>query len=234
MSILKTPWAVTLVILYGLGGCNRKDAPTTGPTSNPDAGPQVVAAPPVDTGEPMVPSARDPDPIRPIDAGPPDWYTCKVPQDCVVVPAGRCCARCDPIQFVGYSSVNVAHKDDFMAYQGCANTTCPCPPRAQNIPYSDANFFALCQQHRCVAVDLRRSQYAQCKSSADCGLRWGLGCCEGCGDSELVTYNPKSTLLADICPVKRKCPAVTPECRAMRHPSAAGECAVGYCQLTDF
>jgi hypothetical protein len=234
MSTFQTRRAMTLVILFGLCGCDRKSAPTNEPMSSHDADPAVLAAPPVDTGKSVAPSTRDTNPIRPIDAGLPDWYKCKVPQDCVVVSAGRCCAPCDPIQFVGYSAVNVAHKDDFMAYQGCANATCPCPSRVQNVPFSDANFFALCQQHRCVAVDLRYSQYAQCQSSADCALRRGLGCCEGCGDAELVTYNPKSTLLADICPVKRKCPPATPECRAMRNPSAAGECAAGYCQLADY
>jgi hypothetical protein len=212
-------------------GCDRKDSAPKNESPEPSSAPSPQ---PVQTAEPVATAWVDPNPIRPVDAGPPDWYKCQRPDDCVVVPAGRCCALCNPIPFEGYSAVHVKHKDDFMAFQGCATTTCePCPPRQKGVPRSDTNFFALCEKHRCVAIDLRYSKYSQCKTNADCGVRWGLGCCEGCGDEDLVIYNPKSTLNADVCPVKRKCPPTPPECLAERRPSNGGECAGGFCQHHD-
>jgi hypothetical protein len=64
-------------------------------------------------------------------------------------------------------------------------------------------------------------------------FRFGLKCCEGCGDRDLITYNPASTLVRDICPTKVKCPPVAAECKGYRHPQQNPECVVNRCQLSD-
>jgi hypothetical protein len=168
------------------------------------------------------------------DAGPAEWYACTKPDDCVVVPEGRCCTPCDPVAFRGYTAVNAKHKADFVAHEGCASTTCPtCPVPDLHNPRSDSNFLAQCREGKCVAVDLRYSVYSQCKTHADCTLRRGVGCCESCGDKDLVTFNPASSLLADMCPTKTKCPPTSPACLANRSAHRASECVAGFCQLAD-
>jgi hypothetical protein len=167
--------------------------------------------------------------------GPSEWYACKKSEECAVMYEDHCCMPdCDPLVFKGYTAINAKYRTEFVARLGCSNTKCDCPPIPEGIPRSDSNFFALCQQSRCVAVDLRRSKYAECETAKDCALRFGLGCCEGCGDKDLVTYNPKSTLTAEICSTKEpKCPPVPPACLAKRHSYQNAECAVNYCQLSD-
>jgi hypothetical protein len=121
-----TNFSTTLatITLLGFLGCDRK-APvpaTEGPA------PSASAAPPAEAPAPVATEWVDPNPIRPIDAGPPDWYKCQRPDECVVVTAGRCCAPCNAVPFEGYSAVNVKHKDDFMAFK--VADTCPCPRAA--------------------------------------------------------------------------------------------------------
>jgi hypothetical protein len=198
----------------------------------PPAPPAPLALP--EAAPPTPPAAAEEPPAAPKDAGPDEWYTCKKPEDCVVVPEGRCCTPCDPVAFRGYTAVNVKHKADFAAHEGCARTTCPtCPVPDLHNPRSDSNFLALCRDARCVAVDLRYSPYSQCKTHADCALRRGVGCCEACGDKDLVTYNPQSSLLSEMCPTKVKCAPPSPACLANRSPLRASECVAGYCQLAD-
>ena len=95
------------------------------------------------------------------------------------------------------------------------------------------SILALCQEGKCVAVDLRYSKYSKCETFKDCSLRFGLGCCEGCGDEDLVTYNPKSGLNTEICATTGKCPPVSPVCLANRAPHQNAECVLNQCQLSD-
>jgi hypothetical protein len=171
----------------------------------------------------------------PRDPGPAEWYACRKNEDCELVPHGRCCSACNPINFEGnYTAVNTKFKAEYTAHEGCTDTKCPhCPPPQLDYPRTDTNFFALCQENKCAAIDLRFSKYAQCQTEKDCIFRFGLGCCEGCGDHDLVTYNPASTLVRDVCPIKQKCPPVSAECKALRHPQQPPECVLNRCQLSD-
>jgi hypothetical protein len=166
---------------------------------------------------------------------PPEWLACSKPQDCTLVNFGQCCAICNPFHFEGhYTSINRKFKDDYAARHGCNEVKCPqCPPEQPDYPRTSANFFSLCQEGRCQAVDLRFSKYEACTTAKDCVFRFGLGCCEGCGDHDLVTYNPASGLDRDVCPQKPKCPHVSAECRGYRRPQQPPECVVERCQLSD-
>jgi hypothetical protein len=167
---------------------------------------------------------------------PADWITCTKNEDCTLVNWGRCCAPCDPLNFEGhYTAINVKHTIDWPNHEGCQNPQCPqCPAFQPDYPRASMNFFTLCQEGKCVAIDLRFSQYSHCETAKDCRWRFGLGCCEGCGDGELVTYNPASSLDRDVCPNKpQKCPPVSADCKANRHPQQPPECVANRCQLSD-
>jgi hypothetical protein len=227
--------AQTMVVVVWMAGirCDKPKATSTASTSSPVAKENGSTALSSEQDAQPAASAELPKPAK--DAGPPDWYTCKRADECTVVYEDACCLPdCDPLVFKGYTAVNAKHRADFIGHIGCADTECPvCPTPPQGIPRSDSNFFALCQQGRCVAVDLRFSKYSECKTLKDCALRFGLGCCEGCGDKDLVTYNPASTLAAELCPTKPKCPPVAPACLARRHSYQNAECALNHCQLSD-
>jgi hypothetical protein len=218
--------AIVLVTLALGIHCESRKSETVPTPPAPAAPAAFEAAPP--------PPAAGEAPAAAKDAGPDEWYACAKPDDCVVVPEGRCCTSCDPVAFRGYTAVSVKHKTAFAAHEGCAAATCPtCPVPDLHTPRSDSNFLAMCRRGRCVAVDLRYSPYSQCATHADCALRRGVGCCEGCGDKDLVTFNPKSALLADMCPAKVKCAPPSPACLANRGAGRAAECVAGYCQLAD-
>jgi len=224
--------AIVLVTLALGLHCETKKSETTQAPATTVPAPAPPPAPAQPEAAPGV--AAEEAPAAPKDAGPDEWYTCKKADDCVVVPEGRCCTSCDPVAFRGYTAVSSKHRSDFAAHEGCARATCPvCPVPDLHNPRSDSNFLAMCREGRCVAVDLRYSPYSECKTHADCALRRGVGCCESCGDKDLVTYNPKSSLLLDVCPSKAKCPPLSPACVANRSPLRAAECVAGYCQLAD-
>src|SRR5262245_46715027 len=106
MSTSKAAWAMPFALVLSASlGCNKKPpTPTTEAPSPADA--SAVNAPPEETAQPVVPLPAPSNPVREVDAGPPEWYTCQTLKDCIVVPAGRCCPDCDPLPFVGYSAVN--------------------------------------------------------------------------------------------------------------------------------
>jgi hypothetical protein len=219
--------SVLVPVTLSLAALHCKDHASTTTASTSEA----VKQPDSNDATPPIPSAS----AAPKEPPPAEWFACTKNEDCVLVNHGRCCAPCDPLNFAGYyTSVNAKFKSEHVAYEGCDKARCPeCPPIVNDYPRADSNFFALCQEKRCVAVDLRFSKYSECKSAKDCVWRFGLGCCEGCGDSELVTYNPASSLEHDICPTKPRCPPVTAACRARRHPQQPPECVVNRCQLSD-
>jgi hypothetical protein len=232
MNRFEVEKALVVVLLSLVLRCDRKATTSGGEPAASASAAAVASAPPTPAAAPPVPPAEPETTAK--DAGPDEWYACRKAEDCVVVPEGRCCTPCDPVAFRGYTSVHSKHKKDFIAHEGCAATTCPaCPVPDLHTPRSDSNFFARCKEGRCVAVDLRYSPYSQCKTHQDCALRRGVGCCEGCGDKELVTFNPASSLLADVCPTKAKCPPPTATCLSNRSPLRSAECVAGYCQLSD-
>ena len=227
--------ALVAAVLFAGLHCDRSKPTPSAENSDPLAKQAPSAAPsaaaPVEEMASAAPTASS---APPKDAGPDEWYACNKPQDCVLVSEGRCCAPCDPVLFAGYTAVNAKHKAHFVAHEGCSAATCPkCPTPIAGMPRSDANFFPLCRDGRCVAVDLRYSKYSVCQTHKDCALRFGLGCCQGCGDRDLVTFNPASSLDADLCPTKPKCPPPSAKCLADRNPNRAAECVGNYCQLTD-
>src|SRR5438045_1427026 len=170
---------VAIILIAGLCCSKPKDTGTAS-TATPLAPEDSAATAPTS-------SAQAPMATRDAGPGPDEWYTCKKPEECTLVYENECCLPdCDPLSFAGYVAVNAKHRADFVGHIGCADAKCArCPTPMPDVPRSDANFFALCQQGRCTAVDLRYSKYNECKTVKDCALRFGLGCCEACGDKDL-------------------------------------------------
>jgi hypothetical protein len=231
MSKTRRTFTAILVLVVGSIHCDKKPEPIANTSESIGAKNAPAPASSTTDASPVAPSTRAKD----AGPAPETWYACRKADDCTMVPEGDCCPACDPLIFAGYTAVNAKHKDDFLAHEGCNTVTCPkCPPLSPQVPRSSSNFFVLCQKGRCVATDLRMSKYTECKSDDDCKMRWGLRCCDGCSDSELVAYNPASSLLSDICPPKKpQCPPVTPACAADRSPRDHAYCVGGYCQLSD-
>ena len=203
---MKLDVVLLLSMLVSCSSCDKRETSPAPPSASQPllrgAGSATVSAPTIGAASSASASAETPPP--PKDAGPDEWYSCTKNEDCVLAFEGRCCpTSCDPVGFDGYTAVSAKYKAQFVAHEKCAEVKCPtCPPPFLGNPRNDANFFPLCKSKRCVAVNLRESPYSQCKTTRDCKMRFGIGCCEGCGDKDLVVYNPASTLEADTCPVK--------------------------------
>lgn len=124
--------------------------------------------------------------------GNPNYDVCKVPSDCVVTGTG-CCGICDSAnitlndliaynkQYAGQLqcgvALDVAGNPSGGAAAPIACAPCPPPPAGQGtLKY----FVPDCVAGQCAVQDLRTSAVTACKTSAECKLRHGTGCCEGC------------------------------------------------------
>ena len=88
--------------------------------------------------------------------------------------------------------MNSRFEDAYRSYICQGSVACgPCAVPPPGILSAQANFVALCQSGRCQAVDLRNSKFSECKTSADCELQYGTGCCGGCGNEDLIAVNPR-------------------------------------------
>jgi hypothetical protein len=203
---------LAIVSLSACGGRESAGSATTGDPT-PDAGAASVDASAMST--------------------PSDWLACSKSSECTLVPAAACCSSCHPTDISEFAAVSTSHTADFAARLGCAGTSCGACPAPTPDPQIATNFIALCQSGQCAAVDLRFSKYAACTTKADCAFVWGLGCCEGCDDSELVVLNPNAGLHQELCPVEPPCEPPDPACVGRRNPRRTLECVASLCQLSD-
>jgi hypothetical protein len=159
-----------------------------------------------------------------------DYDTCQVATDCVLGYRG-CCGVCDGPDLTA---------DDFLAYnqryeaqvrmQECGGgVNCgPCPtiePRTNIRPY----FVPNCVHGECVVEDIRESDVTACEIAADCRLRNGTSCCEGCGDGNFVAVARDGGLQKLVCgephPICLDCAAVPPD-GLEAQCSSQGHCVV--------
>jgi hypothetical protein len=134
---------------------------------------------------------------------PVDWYACR-PGECTLVEKGCCGAGCEPVRLDAFDAVNHQYYTDYNTARnnacsangyGCPDIACIEPPPGQaNRPY----YAALCEAGRCAPVDIRQSFLTACKQDSDCYLRWGTGCCEGCG-GELVALSKLVDFYGAVC-----------------------------------
>jgi hypothetical protein len=126
---------------------------------------------------------------------------CNVPSDCVLV-TPDCCGVCDgpyltTISFDAYNRqyaglVGCGVVTDTIAFGGSPGVgnlpaggvgNIGCPPCAAPAPGQGTlkYFMPDCVAGICQVIDVRTSNLSLCKTAADCRLRNGTSCCEGCG-----------------------------------------------------
>lgn len=127
-----------------------------------------------------------------------DFVACDANTVCILTSPG-CCQSCTGNDLSQYVAINAAKADAYFEHV-CPEPT-PCPGCD---PLIDPNFFAYCEAGSCVAADVRTHAVSACATDADCRLRNGASCCEGCGPSELsviavaTTANPQLASLVCV------------------------------------
>jgi hypothetical protein len=163
------------------------------------------------------------------------WTACGPADSCVLETVSCCGPGCEPVPLSAFTAINSKSVADYQkSHPVCPCLMMPCqnvPPELRNVP----NYMATCEQGQCTAIDIRASALTACTSSADCYLRWGTGCCAGCG-TDVVAFSSKANVQTTLCaggPVA--CPAIA--CPLPAGYSAvcnsSGHCAVNYPHVVD-
>ncbi|MGK3984913.1 BPTI/Kunitz domain-containing protein [Sorangium sp. So ce136] len=158
--------------------------------------------------------------------GVPDMDACEAPADCVLVSPG-CCAACDPVDARAFVAVHRAAAEDYRESTGCGDVACgPCPDVGATERTSQY-FTAACESGRCVVVDVREAPLTQCADDAECVLRDGLGCCEGCDGTDIVALNQSADIRGLVCPDDF---GACPPCAPVYPPGMTAVCSEGRCR----
>ncbi|MBX3276203.1 MAG: hypothetical protein KF729_38475 [Sandaracinaceae bacterium] len=157
------------------------------------------------------------------DAGAAGYDACRVPSECVVVPAS-CCGACGAARRGDAVAVSVARADAYRAVACGGDPTCPAcfsPP--------DPTLVATCEADRCVVVDLSRHPASECAASSDCRVR-ASACCE-CGatisESTVVAVSNEAAYAALVCDPGTACP----ECAPVYPAEYGAVCDAGRCAM---
>lgn len=139
--------------------------------------------------------------------GSPNFDACNKPTDCLVTGAG-CCGVCDGPSLT---------KHDLLAYNRqyagpllCGVVLDTLPPPGSSDPIAcepcpsigggNLRYFVPdCVQNQCVVLDLRESSLTSCKTSSDCMLRYGTGCCQSCDPGDLISLRSDANLEQRVC-----------------------------------
>jgi len=166
--------------------------------------------------------------------GNPNYDACKLPTDCALIGQG-CCGVCD-------GPGVTAH--DFIAYNkqyaaqvmpcgnlGIACGACELPaPGEGTIKY----FVPNCVQGQCVVEDLRTSAVTACKTTADCQLRNGNGCCPACNVDEPIAVRHDGSFENLVCGnLRPPCAACMPNANAVALCGPDQHCQVAYAVAVD-
>jgi hypothetical protein len=122
---------------------------------------------------------------------------------------------------------------DFVAVNAASAGECGCDgPVCDCAGQLNPNLSLSCEGGACTGWDVRQSDtYAACSIDADCRLRDGLACCEGCGGESwglvAIRADAAAALAAEVCAPSQACDACAPV-----YPSnAAAVCSQGYCSV---
>jgi hypothetical protein len=153
--------------------------------------------------------------------------TCEQNSDCVLAAKG--CCSCGGGTIDDHVALNLLRVEDYRSTQGCNDVLCgPCPEP----PYSGVSpFVATCEFGRCQAVELLEAGVLTCEDSSDCRLRYGLGCCGGCGDDQrqFIAIGDEAKLRDLVCPSE---PVGCPECDPAPPSCMIPTCNTGTCVIT--
>jgi Kunitz/Bovine pancreatic trypsin inhibitor domain len=174
--------------------------------------------------------------------GNPNYDSCKLPSDCVVTGTG-CCGICDSANISVHDLI--AYNKQYASLLQCglaldiaaggsasAGVAAPiaCAPCPAPLPGQGTRqyFVPDCVARQCVVDDLRTSPVTACKTSDECKLRHGTGCCEGCGSSDLISVRNDGSFEKLVCAGGAvACPACVPApTDAVAVCGAQGRCEV--------
>lgn len=169
----------------------------------------------------------------------PNYDACKVPSDCMITGTG-CCGICDSPnitlndllaynkQYAGLLScgvaLDIAGDPSAGAAAPIACAPCPAPPGG---PGTLRYFVPDCVAGQCAVQDLRTSPVTACQTNAECKVRHGTACCEGCGSGDEFAVRNDGSFEKLVCgsgPVA--CPACVPAPTGGLPYCNAGRCSV--------
>ncbi len=144
--------------------------------------------------------------------GSPNYDACNVPSDCMVTGTG-CCGVCDSASITAHDLI--AYNRQYAGFLQCALALTIAPPGGSDAgvaapiacapclpPMGQGTlmyFVPDCVAGQCVVQDLRTSPLTACKTSNECKLRHGTGCCEGCSADQLVSVRDDGSLEKLVC-----------------------------------
>jgi hypothetical protein len=154
----------------------------------------------------------------------PAFNACAGPGQCTLVP-NSCCGPCGDATLAGLEPVSVDLADEY------TTNICPQPSACPCAYTPNADLFAYCDAGTCTGADVTTHAFSECTAAADCRLRMGMGCCEGCaGDAAELVAVASSAALAmseQLCAPGMGCPACAPI-----YPSEwKADCVAGHCAV---
>lgn len=143
-----------------------------------------------------------------------DIQACSDNADCEV--AAQDCCNCGSESLGAYRAINQRFLADDAAR--CNNVNCNCGLSIPAGPDLATQYFVpTCRAGRCQVVDLRATAIVGCQTAADCTLRSGAACCQGCGANAIaVNVNGEAPLEELVCGSE---------------PTACGKCAPVFTDL---
>jgi hypothetical protein len=159
--------------------------------------------------------------------GTPDMDACSLPGDCVLAGIG-CCGPCELVDTRSAVAINRAFADTYGQTLGCGGIACGACPDVTEFERTSQYFIATCEAGHCTVTDLRQSDLTRCGTDADCVLRDGADCCQGCDGTGIVVLNKGAKLEGLVCPsTGYACDA----CAPTFPPGYVPLCASGRCGL---
>ncbi len=163
---------------------------------------------------------------------------CETNDECVLREVG-CCGACEPVAARDFVALNAERVAEYEAARECGPILCGACEDVPVVGRTRQNFYAACAEGQCTVRDVRDGAISECFTVADCRLRCGSGCCEGCGAGEdLIAVSTDADSTEEFCGgLLVPCPAcdcVFPETASV--DCVAGQCVVKYepaCSVSD-
>jgi hypothetical protein len=109
----------------------------------------------------------------------------------------------------------------------CPPISCGACPPVDELSTTRQYFVPTCYAGSCGIADLREQDATTCSSDADCVLRDGAQCCEGCDGTGIVTVNPSKLDIPSLCAEDQGCP----DCASIIPPEYGAQCQSGRCRV---
>jgi len=154
------------------------------------------------------------------------WTACTDTSECMLA-VRSCCVTCGVGTLADGVAVNRGFAPD--VYQSLCPGVAPCPLGGAFCDPLSTSIVAVCRDGQCQSVDIHNDFLTACAAAADCGLRWGVSCCEGCGSDDpagLVAVNG-STFTRGVC---GDAPTACPACAPSYPVGWVALCETGHCQ----